>query len=193
MSFFERDPSGRLLVPSRRSFLNAAALSGAAVALLSGRDALAARNARGASEGSDTAILNTALGAELEAVAAYQVAAQSGLLEKPVLALAIQFQGHHRQHADVLAKTVAKLGGTPVEAKARYSFPTEKLKSQADVLRFAAVLEKGAVSAYLNAVPVFGNRDLAKAAASILGDEAMHWAVLRNAVGENPVPGAFVS
>jgi rubrerythrin len=193
MSFFERDPSGRLLVPSRRSFLNAAALSGAAVALLSGRDALAARNARGASEGSDAAILNTALGAELEAVAAYQVAAQSGLLEKQVLALASQFQGHHRQHADVLAKTVAKLGGTPVEAKARYSFPTEKLKSQADVLRFAAVLEKGAVSAYLNAVPVFGNRDLAKAAASILGDEAMHWAVLRNAVGENPVPGAFVS
>ena len=49
------------------------------------------------------------------------------------------------------------------------------------------------MSAYLNAVPVFGNRDLAKAAASILGDEAMHWAVLRHAVGENPVPMAFVS
>ena len=43
------------------------------------------------------------------------------------------------------------------------------------------------------AVPLFGNRDLSKAAASILGDEAMHWAVLRQAVGENPVPSAFVS
>jgi len=40
----------------------------------------------------------------------------------------------------------------------------------------------------LGAVPVFGNRDLSKAAASILGDEAMHWAVLRNALGEAPVP-----
>jgi rubrerythrin len=61
------------------------------------------------------------------------------------------------------------------------------------VLRFAAMLEKGAVSAYLGAVPVFDNRDLAKAAASILGDEAMHWAILRNALGEAPVPAAFMS
>jgi Ferritin-like domain len=48
------------------------------------------------------------------------------------------------------------------------------------------------VSAYLGAVPVFGNRDLAKAAASILGDEAMR-AILRNALGEAPVPSAFVA
>ena len=61
------------------------------------------------------------------------------------------------------------------------------------MLRFAAQFEKGAVSAYLNAVPVFSDRDLAKAAASILGDGAMHWAVLRHAVGEVPVPVAFVS
>jgi hypothetical protein len=42
-------------------------------------------------------------------------------------------------------------------------------------------------------VPLFGSRDLSKAAASILGDEAMHWAILRNTLGENPVPAAFVS
>ena len=78
-------------------------------------------------------------------------------------------------------------------AKARYNFPVEQLKSQADVLKFAASLEQGAVSAYLGAVPLFGNRDLAKAAASILGDEAMHWAILRQALGEAPVPVAFMS
>jgi len=93
----------------------------------------------------------------------------------------------------MLAKTVEKLGGKPVSAKAKYNFPVEKLKSQADVLRFAASLEQGAVSAYLGAVPLFGNRDLAKAAASILGDEAMHWAILRQALGETPVPSAYVS
>src|SRR5687768_15090384 len=178
---------------ARRRFLGQSmlVLSGSAVALLAGRDALAARS--GASTESDVRILNTALAAELEAIAAYQVGAESGLLQKPVLDLAVTFQGHHKEHADVLAKTVSKLGGKPVAAKAKYTFPTEKLKSQADVLRFAASLEKGAVSAYLGAVPVFDNRDLAKAAASILGDEAMHWAILRNAVGEAPVPGAFVS
>ncbi|OAI52391.1 ferritin [Betaproteobacteria bacterium SCGC AG-212-J23] len=177
---------------ARRFFLarSGLVLSGAAVALLAGRDALAAKSG---DKTSDTKILNTALAAELEAIAAYQVGAESGLLQKPVLDLAVTFQGHHKAHADVLAKTIQKLGGKAVAAKSKYTFPVEKLKSQADVLRFAAGLEQGAVSAYLGAVPLFGNRDLSKAAASILGDEAMHWAVLRQALGEAPVPSAFVS
>jgi rubrerythrin len=178
---------------NRRFFLSKSGLllSGAAVALLAGEDALAAKSDK--STGEDLRILNTALGAELEAIAAYQLGAESGLLQKPVLDLAVTFQGHHKEHADILARTIGKLGGKAVSAKAKYNFPTENLKSQADVLRFAAALEKGAVSAYLGAVPLFGNRELAKAAASILGDEAMHWAVLRNALGEAPVPSAFMS
>ncbi len=178
---------------TRRSFLSRSGLllSGAAVALLAGDDALAAKG--GKSTDDDVRILNTALGAELEAIAAYQLGADSGLLQKPVLDLAVTFQGHHKEHADVLARTIAKLGGKAVGARGKYTFPTENLKSQTDVLRFAAALEKGAVSAYLGAVPLFGNRDLAKAAASILGDEAMHWAVLRNALGEVPVPSAFMA
>jgi rubrerythrin len=178
---------------ARRAFLGRSGLmlSGAGVALLAGNHAVAAK-ASGSAE-SDTRILNTALAAELEAVAAYQVGAESGLLQKAVLDLAVTFQGHHKEHAEVLARTIEKLGGKPVSAKAKYQFPTDKLKTQADVLRFAATLEKGAVSAYLGAVPVFDNRDLARAAASILGDEAMHWAILRNAVGETPVPSAFVA
>jgi rubrerythrin len=177
---------------TRRSFLGKSGwvLSGAAIALLAGRDALAKGSK---SDASDVNVLNSALGAELEAIAAYQVGAESGLLQKPVLDLAVSFQGHHKEHADVLAKTILKLGGQPVSAKEKYIFPVETLKTQADVLRFAAMLEKGAVSAYLGAVPVFDNRELAKAAASILGDEAMHWAILRNALGEAPVPAAFMS
>ena len=188
MSFFQMpDP-----LAARRLFRNSGvALSGAAVALLAGRPALAARAGDGKPD--DVQILNTALAAELEAIAAYQAGAESKLLEKSVLDLAVTFQGHHKEHSDLLAKTVAKLGGKAVSAKTNYSFPLEQLKSQADVLRFAAKLEQGAVSAYLGAVPLFGNRDLSKAAASILGDEAMHWAVLRQALGESPVPSAFMS
>ena len=180
---------------SRRSFLGGSglALSGAAVALLAGRDSLAAVSDKAGNPENDVAILNSALAAELEAIAAYGVGAGSGLLKGPVLALATTFQGHHKQHADVLAGTVTKLGGKPAVAKAQYTFPVETLKTQNDVLRFAAGLEKGAVSAYLGAVPLFKDRELSKAAASILGDEAMHWAVLRQAVGEEPVPAAFVS
>lgn len=189
MSFFQM-PSP---VAARRLFLGRTGLtlSGAAVALLAGNEALAAK--AGNPGAGDVQILNTALGAELEAIAAYQLGAESRLLQGGVLDLAVAFQGHHKEHADVLAKTVAKLGGQPVQAKARYDFPVDQLKSQADVLKFAASLERGAVSAYLGAVPLFGNRDLAKAAASILGDEAMHWAILRQALGEAPVPAAFMS
>jgi bacterioferritin (cytochrome b1) len=109
--------------------------------LLAGRDALAAKG--GASVESVVRILNTALGAELEAIAAYQVGAESGLLQKPVLDLAVTFQGHHREHADLLAKAVTQLGGRPVAARSEYAFPAETLKSQNDVLRFAATLAKG--------------------------------------------------
>ncbi len=193
MSFFAfvKDPG---LPASRRNFLATSSgllLSGTAIALLSGREALAKTASRGTED--DVRILNAALAAELEAVAAYQVGAESGLLQKPVLNLAVNFQAHHKAHAGVLAATVQKLGGKPVAARAKYDFPTASLKSQEDVLRFAATLEKGAVSAYLGAVPRFADRELSRAAASILGDEAMHWAVLRQAVGEDPVPAAFVS
>ncbi|CAZ89644.1 putative Ferritin/ribonucleotide reductase [Thiomonas arsenitoxydans] len=143
----------------------------------------------------DIAILNVALGLEYQAIAAYQVGAESGLLEKPVLAVAVKFQGQHKAHAEVLSSTIGKLGGTPVMAKKpdEYGFPTASLKSQADVLEFAAGLEKGAASAYLGAVPQFHNKDLAKAAASIMGDETMHWAILLNALGKDPVPAAFIA
>jgi rubrerythrin len=185
-----------LRLPQRRAFLirtGQVGLSAAAVALLAGCESMAQNRGTGASDGSDVAILNTALGLEHEAIAAYQLGAESGLLQKPVLDLAVTFQGQHKAHADLLAQTVRKLGGKPVEPQASYDFPMATLKSQADVLGFAADLEQAAVSAYLGAVPEFEDRGLAKAAASILGDEAMHWATLRNALGLPPVPDAFVS
>lgn len=187
------------LIPSRRTLLvrgGQAALSASAVALLAGCGSMAGtRSANADSMANDADILNTALGLEYEGIAAYQVGAESGLLSKPVLDLAVTFQGHHKEHADVLAATVTKLGGTPVAPKtaAEYAFPVDQLKSERDVLAFASDLEQGAASAYLGAVPLFGDRELAKAAASILGDEAMHWAVLRHALGQPPVPGAFIA
>ena len=189
-------PSQALFLSRRRamSASGAAVLSASAVALLGGRDALAAGAKVSAQElEADVRILNTALGAELEAVAAYQVGAESGLLSKAVLPVAVAFQGHHKEHAAAIASAVQKLGGKPVAAKDKYQFPVEKLKVEADVLRFAAGLERGAISAYLGAVPLFADRALAQVAASILGDEAMHWAVLRQVLGESPVPSAFMS
>lgn len=193
MSFLEIAQTNALN-SSRRGFLGKTGilLSASAVALLAGREGLAAEQKASGSAANDVAILNSALGSELEAIAAYQVGAGSGLLTPGSKAVALQFQGHHKAHADLLAATVSKLGGHAVQAKSHYDFPVASLKNEADVLRFAAKLESGAVSAYLGAVPVFDNRDLSRAAASILGDEAMHLAILRQVLGDNPVPAAFV-
>jgi bacterioferritin (cytochrome b1) len=146
-----------------------------------------------ATAASDANILNAALGSEFEAVAAYQLAADSGLLQKPVLDVALKFQGQHQAHAEFLVSTVKTLGGKPAEPKklADYNFPTGTLKTQTDVLQFGAGLEQAAARAYLGMIAVLDDRDLAKAIASILGDETMHWAILRQALGEDPVPAAF--
>jgi rubrerythrin len=181
---------------SRRRFLQragTATFSGLAVALLGGRStALAAGTAAG-TVAQDVRILNTAIAAEHEAVAAYRLGTDSGLLQADVAKVALAFQDHHRQHVEVLSKAVSSLGGTAAPALQKYDFPADKLKGQSDVLQFAAGLERGAVSAYAGAIPLFANRELSSAAASILADEAMHWAVLRNALGLDPVPGAFFS
>jgi rubrerythrin len=184
-----------LIIPERRAFMGRAGaltLSAAAVALLSGNEVLAGSQTAAAH---DIDILNTALGAEHQAIAAYQVGAESGLLSKLVLDVAVKFQSDHKEHAALLEKTVSKLGGKPVGTMrpADYKFPTDQLKNEKDVLAFAAGLEQGAVSAYLGAVPLFGSKDLAKAAASILGNEAMHWALLLQALGQPADPVAFVS
>jgi bacterioferritin (cytochrome b1) len=183
------------LVPARRALLvrgTQAVLSASAIAILAGCESMvSSQQASAATASNDIQTLNTALGLEYEGIAAYQVGAESGLLQPPVLAIAVKFQDQHKQHADLLASTVKKLGGTPVTPKAKYDFPTGNLKTQKDVLQFAAGLEQGAAQAYYGAVPVFSNRDLSAAAASIMADEAMHWAVLRSALGQDPVPTAF--
>ncbi|CCN68332.1 ferritin-like domain-containing protein [Vibrio nigripulchritudo] len=185
---------------NRRGFLKgfgAATLSATALTMMSGCYTARANHHGGYASDStaqnDIAILNTAISAEQEAVAAYQLGAESQLLSPELLKVAVQFQGHHKEHIELLASVATQLGGTPNTPEEQYQFPVEQLKRPSDVLMFAAQLERGAVSAYAGAIPLFDNRDYSKAAASILADEAMHWAILRNALGLDPVPGAFFS
>lgn len=177
---------------TRRSFLSTGTkLSAGAVALLAG-----VRGAAAANPAADARILNVALGLEHEAIAAYQLGAGSGLLQKPVLDVAVLFQSHHKGHRDALAATIRKLGGTPVEEKKLDDYAkalrADTLKSQTDVLELAARLELGAVNAYLGVIPSFSDSALAKVAARLAADETMHWAILANALGK-PLPGAALS
>jgi rubrerythrin len=183
-------------VSTRRAFLartSGLTLSAAAVALLGGRDALAQGNAPAAG---DVAILNVALALEHEAIAAYQLGAQSGLLQKGVVDVAVRFQSDHKAHRDALAATIRKLGGTPIDEKKLADYATalkaERLKTQADVLDLAAGLELGATNAYLGVIPSFRDAQLGKIAARLAADETMHWTTLNGALGR-PLPTAALS
>ncbi|WP_163413779.1 ferritin-like domain-containing protein, partial [Escherichia coli] len=83
-----------------------------AIALLGGASGLA--RAASADPAKDSGILNVALGLEHEAINAYQLGATSGLLQKPVLDVAVRFQSHHKAHRDALIATIQALGGKPV-------------------------------------------------------------------------------
>src|SRR3546814_9890708 len=82
---------------SRRSVLTGGVttLSAAGlVALLGGSVPAAARKADLPAQ--DAQLLNAALALEHEGIAAYQIAAQSGLLSPDVLKVGITFQSHHK-------------------------------------------------------------------------------------------------
>jgi rubrerythrin len=171
--------------PARRAALGTggkAVLSAAAVGLLAGCNAMAQGN-----PSQDVQILNVALGLEHEAIAAYQLGAQSGLLQKPVLDTAVLFQSHHKGHRDALISTIQKLGGTPVAEKSMGEYASAlnaaSIRSQADILTLAARLELGATNAYLGVIPSFKDSALAKVAGRLAADETMHWTVLSSALG----------
>lgn len=182
--------------PARRGFLGHATrltLSASAIGMLAGRSGAAFAAGDPAQ---DVAILNVALSLEHEAITAYQLGAESGLLQKPVLDVAVLFQSHHKAHRDALAATIRKLGGQPAEAKPAAEVATAlnagSLKNQADVLMLARRLEGGAAHAYLGVIPSFKDVALAKVAARLAADETMHWTALTGALGQ-ALPAAALS
>jgi rubrerythrin len=174
---------------SRRSLIlqGGTTLSATAVALLAGNSAWAVKHTPGHNGAQDAAVLNTALALEHEGIAAYTLAAQSNLLEKPVLGVATKFQDDHKAHRDRLIMVIKALGGTPVTEKSLADYAKDldvgKLKSQADVLDFASGLERAATNAYLGIIPSFTDRGLAKLVGQLATDEREHFTVLTQALG----------
>jgi rubrerythrin len=180
-----------IAIPSRRGVIlgtgKTLSVAGAAVLLGTG---VAALTARPANAKQDVEILNAAIALEHEGIAAYQIAAESGLLQPDVVQAGVTFQGHHKLHRDELVKAVKTLGGTPAEPKKLEEYAADlqasTLKDQADVLKLALGLERGAANAYLSLIPSLGS-DFHQVAGRMAGDEAFHVAILANALGE-PIP-----
>lgn len=180
-------------IDRRAAMMGTATLSTAAVLAV-----LGAAIPRGAKAGQPTAqdvsLLNAAIALEHEGIAAYQLGADSGLLTPKVLATAITFQGHHKQHRDDLAAAVRRLGGRPVPSRELSVYAralgVASLKDQAGILRLALKLERGAANAYLGLIPSLEHTEFHLLAARMAGDEAFHAALLANVLGEQIPPKA---
>lgn len=181
----------------RRHFLRKSGLALAGVGLVAagGMPALAAnprRVVRSNGQG-DVGVMQGALALEHEGIAAYMIAGASGLLTPDVLKVALVFLGHHKGHRDALANLIIKAGGKPVEPKtdAEYiaALNLGALKSQGDVVALATRLEQGAANAYVGQIAAIADHSTAKLFAQLATDEAVHWAVLNNALG-NAVPAS---
>jgi rubrerythrin len=129
----------------------------------------------------DLAILNVALGLELQAIAAYDAGANSKLLSPDQLKIAVSFQNDHKRHRDALIGWIRRLGGTPVEPKSGYDFGA--ITSAADIVKLAQKLEEGAEIAYLTNAGNLPNREVLNAAVPILEDEVRHNVVFRQLLG----------
>ena len=141
--------------------------------------------AEAASDG-DIKILQSAAMSERTAIKAYTDAAATGLLSPGVLAVAKGFMADHTAHRDALEGAIKAAGMTPSTGVLAITYPP--LKTEGDILKFAQTLERGAATAYLSSVPNLQDRNLAKVAASILGVETTHVAILEYTLTKSTEP-----
>jgi hypothetical protein len=135
----------------------------------------------------DVVILRTAASIENLAVAAYQMAVDSGnVTDQAVADAALLFQAHHVEHADFWNSMASSAGGeaftdpNPALLDALGPDIEEALTSQAGIVALAYQLEVVAAETYLNEVGGFEDVNLNKAFMSVSGVEARHAMVLAN-------------
>jgi rubrerythrin len=163
--------------------------AGATPFFLRTRDALAQAD-------DDEGTLRAAIELEHSAAFAYTEAADSGKLGDSER-VARLFATQEEEHARALARALEDLGGqAPTRPNAPADVPglAEALAGgAAAITRFAIELETTAVAAYYAAHAKLRAPELLATVASIMANEAQHLVVLRQSVGENPSPDAFVT
>jgi hypothetical protein len=171
----------------RRDLFRHAATTGLALGLAAAGRPLIALPEKGEAPADDILLMNTALALEHQAIWAYGLAGNSGLLSAKAKDVGLLFQGSHEIHRDLLVDTIKRKGGQPVDARKEYTFEIP-LKKEEDVLELAFKLEVGAARAYLSVIDKFQDRALSASAGRILSDEVLHATVLRSVLGKDVVP-----
>lgn len=167
---------------SRRGLLHAAASAGLAASALAAVPAVAKEDPRIA----DVAVLNVALGLEWELIAAYQAGMDHAGLVSPVRDIAVLFQGHHKEHAQVLVQAIQARGGGPVPALTAEQYASAWKGGMPATDEAALVLvcdlERQAADGFVRLTDSLNDRKLSQTAARLVADESMHWTALSGAL-----------
>lgn len=144
----------------------------------------------------DADVIERAVGLEQSAAFAYTAAANSGKLGAATR-VARHFAVQEQEHADALTRALEGLGRS---APAKPTRPRDVAGLGAaiaggahDILTFAVEVETMSLKAYYEAHGKLRDASLIATSATIMADEAQHLVVLRQALGRNPSPDAFVT
>ncbi len=146
---------------------------------------------------SDVIILRTASSIEELAIAAYQIAIDSGLVKTAAIGDAAKlFQSQHREHSALFQSETKRAGGTPFDkpnpAVLAALKPTiDALKDEMGIVKLAFDLETAAAQTYQSNVGVVIDPKLNAALMSVGGVEARHAAILAGVLGNAAVAKAF--
>ncbi|MBI5090739.1 MAG: ferritin-like domain-containing protein [Actinobacteria bacterium] len=145
----------------------------------------------------DVVLLRTISSLENLAVAAYQIAIDSGLVTTAAVGDAAKlFQSHHIEHAQFFQSATKNAGGEPFTdpnpaVLAQLQPTIDGLQDEQGVLQLALDLERAAAASYQSGVGVVTDLSLNKALISVGGVEARHAAVLAGVLMMDAVPRAF--
>ncbi|MBK5257667.1 MAG: DUF4439 domain-containing protein [Vicinamibacteria bacterium] len=164
----------------RREFIRHAILSaGVSVSVFNFLEGRA--DALPASEETDLAILNAALGLEHEAISLYEDALARNLVPTGLRDYAVEFKGAHEGHRDTQIEILRERG---LDAPAPHAAdPIREATAGDPVIRRLLSVEAAAESAYLRLIGQIRTNDYLLSAGFIVVDEARHQTIWRRALG----------
>lgn len=139
--------------------------------------------------GTDVDLLNHLL--DLEHMGIYAYTAGTPLLSPATIKAGQLFLNDELYHAGALAGMIKAAGGTPVTQAPSYALGHPQTSQE--VLELLHEVEKAQLTAYLDAITRLEPGLVKSSIAAILANDAQHVAVVRAALGQSPVPSAFVT
>jgi len=167
--------------PTRREL--AAALAASALPFAGAADARARPMG-------DREVLLGLLALEQRSVVVYEQLLRSGKLSGSAAAAARLFGGQERRHVDALTQALLNMGATSVPKPPGRQDPRG---GASELIRLAAEHEMECIHAYYEAHAKLRSPALLATAAGVMANEAQHLAVLRQLLGRDPTPVAFVT